>query len=337
MQTIHNISFREIEANGPPGRVLIFMPGIGTFKENYINHALAFKPLYSGIFLLDLPEQGSSGDWRIGVMAEQLREFIKTVDKESINRIDLIGHSAGSLAVLSFLLNHNSHSENILFSENSDALDNGLWNIPEMNMINSGFGSEFPELKKIGKIVLYAPPDSFNTVFKRRHIRALQKRSEKFLRIGLNVIVNKPTQLLRFLKQDRKVKLTLNKIGKPQYFNLVIQDHKRFLNYMARNRTVFEIYHSSSPEFRKLIQDSISRKQVLIQYGGNDWLLKPFKNSGSGYEDKIRIAPEIVIVRHKRLGHMLNKTSGSDINMNLQMVTNEHVLQTTKSFITNDL
>ncbi|MBE0676952.1 MAG: hypothetical protein IH591_20015, partial [Bacteroidales bacterium] len=329
------ISFASFNCEGESGKIMIFLPGIGTFKENYYSHALSFSQYYSKIYLLDLPEQGSKGNWQIGVMSDQLSEFIKAVDNESVEKIDLFGHSAGSLAVLSFLVNFNSRIENIILSE--VGANNGVLNFQsiERELLEMGFGTHTEEMRKISKVVLYAPPDSFNTVIKRKRLIFLGNRNRTYVKRLLNIMVNGPMLFLRFFSAIKYFRFRLDKSGKPQYFNLVVNNHVSFFSYIIRNRTIFEIFDAGSPELRRVIQNAFTGRDILIQYGSIDWLLKPWLQKITEFENNRRMTKQIVLVRHKLFGHMLNKRLRPDINMNLQMITSKKVIDVSKSYILN--
>ena len=66
-ENINGIEYFKLKGN-KPHKILIFMPGLGMYKENYISHLQNFINSYETIYCIDLPEQGSKYNWRIGNM-----------------------------------------------------------------------------------------------------------------------------------------------------------------------------------------------------------------------------------------------------------------------------
>ena len=330
---LNGISYSVSDTGLNCGRILIFMPGIGAFKESYIEHVSAFSDLYSAIYLVDLPGQGSVGEWQIGIMVEQLAELIRSFDSPEIDRIDLAGHSAGALAAITFLTNYNSRTEERL-AESIHVIEaeEALKNLP--SLAGTGFATSLPEVKKVRKLLLYAPPDSFDIVFDRIYSSGLSARSEKAFRRILNSVVNRPMLFLRLFSSSRYFRFRLDRSGKPSYFKLVINDHRRFLKYTSGYLTIFEIIRGVSPSERESILNMIAEKEILVQCGTNDWNVKPSLRRRRSYQDNIRISGNIKILMHRHLGHMLNRRRRPDINMNLQMVTNPDVIAESRVFIT---
>lgn len=330
---LNGIRYAASETGLDCGRILIFMPGIGAFKESYIEHVSSFSDLYSAIYLVDLPGQGSVGEWQIGIMVEQLAELIRSIDSPEIERIDLAGHSAGALAAITFLTNYNSWAEErILESTHVIEAEAALENLP--SLAGTGFATPLPEAKKVKKLLLYAPPDSFDIVFDRIYSTGLSAGSDKSLRRLLNLVVNRPMLLLRFFRSSRYFRFRLDRSGKPCYFRLVINDHRRFLRYTSGYLTIFEIIRGVSDTERESLLEMIAEKEILVQCGTNDWIVKPcLRRRRRSYQENIRISGSIKVVMHRHLGHMLNRRWRPDINMNLQMVTNPDVIAESRVFI----
>jgi pimeloyl-ACP methyl ester carboxylesterase len=329
---INGISYGFIETHNSSDRILIFLPGIGACKESYIEHISEFHDYYSMMYILDLPEQGSKGFWQIGVMVEMLAEFIGNIDTPLIRRIDLGGHSAGALAAFSFIANYNSRVEKRIMEavKSVDSTDK-IKSVTDLN--GTGFANPIPEMGKVENLLLYAPPDSFDYVFDRLYSIGLSKRSEKFVRKLLNVVVNRPMIFMRFFSATPYFRFRIDKSGRPQYFKLIINDYIRFLNYTSGYQTIFELFRFLDQAYRNKVIERLSEKQILIQYGSNDWVIKPFKKRTPGFSEGLKIADGINIVRHRFLGHMLNSRFRPDINLNLQMVLNQEVISESVRFI----
>ena len=84
----HN-DIRYLLVNGIQNKkALIFLPGLGAFKENYFEHALCLKNYYSAIYIFDLPEQGSKGSFTIGMMVRSgVISFSKSPEANTIRVI----------------------------------------------------------------------------------------------------------------------------------------------------------------------------------------------------------------------------------------------------------
>lgn len=329
---ISGISYGFIETSSTSDRILIFLPGIGAYKENYVDHILAFTPYYSKLFILDLPEQGSRGCWQIGVMVEQLAEFIRSIDSPGINRIDLAGHSAGALAAISFVANYNTLLEQRL-SEAVTSINSrtAITSMPSLE--GTGFATRFHETEKVSRLLLYAPPDSFDHVFDRLYSIGLSGKSEQFVRNMLNIVVNRSMLFLRLFGSSPYFSFRLDRSDKPQYFRLIINDHIRFLKYTSEYLTLFEVFQFMDKTDRDKLATILSEKRILVQYGSSDWIVKPFKKRVRSFVENIKIADSIKLERHKFLGHMLNHRFRPDINMNAQMVTNPEVISESIDFI----
>ena len=139
---------------------MIFLPGLGAYKENYIDFTYRISKKYQFIYILDLPQQGSKGNWTVGSMVDNLKEFLREKDNCSIKEIHLSGHSIGGVAILSFLTNPTENVENFILSQN-DLKD------PKISdkLLNLGFLEIIPETEKITKLFLYSPCDAFGNVF----------------------------------------------------------------------------------------------------------------------------------------------------------------------------
>jgi len=329
---INGISYGFIETGSASSRILIFLPGIGAYKESYIRHIKAFTHYYAKMFILDLPEQGSKGSWQIGYMVENLAEFIQSIDSSEISRIDLAGHSAGALAAISFLANYNTRVEQRL-SEAVTSISSGTAIKSMPSLEDTGFATRKPEAEKIRKLLLYAPPDSFDHVFDRLYSIGLAGKSEEFVRKMLNIVVNRSMLLMGFFSSSRYFRFRLDRSGKPQYFRLIINDHIRFLKYTSEYLTLFEVFHFMDKPEREKLAAILAEKQILVQYGSSDWIVKPFKKRIRDFGESLKIADSIKLVRHKFQGHMLNHRFRADINMNAQMVTNPGVISESIGFI----
>ena len=99
---VNGINYVAVKGNDNSDRILIFLPGIGSFKENYIKHLFKLRPYYKTLYSVDLPEQGSKRSWGIGNTVDNLKEFINIIDDNNIRSIHLSGHSVGALSAYSF-------------------------------------------------------------------------------------------------------------------------------------------------------------------------------------------------------------------------------------------
>lgn len=324
----NNISYFELEGKSDDYRILIFLPGIGAYKENYLDHLQYFAGLYSKIYALDLPQQGSKGLWTIGNMIDNLKEFIRWIDGSKITEIHLGGHSAGSLAIISFLVNYNQSIEQI-FAENSE---NKISRNIYSKLLSNGFTDSPPEADKVTKLFLYATPDSFNVVFSQKLSGKMKDWRKWTLKFCLDLVVNIPMKLLKIFTINTKTDFRFNGKSLVQFYGLLIENHREFLNYVSNYKTIFEIYWNVDHQFKALISNSIGERKVLIHYGSCDWLLKPWLKSRN-IERNYQFNNNIQIVRWNKLGHILRNRKRLDINMNQQMITNRNIIERTKLLI----
>ena len=64
-----------------------------------------------------------------------------------------------------------------------------------------------------------------------------------------------------------------------------------------------------------------------------DWLIKPFLKCKKRFLNDYGRVSNIKIVKHNYLGHMLNKNFSLDINLNSQMLINQHVLNESINYV----
>ncbi len=318
----NKIQYLSIRGNDNQNRILIFLPGIGAIKENYFVYAKSIAQNYNKTYILDLPEQGSKGKWTIGTMADNLREFIKEKDRDSIKEIHLAGHSAGAIAVLSFMYNYNSKIENYFI--------NNLAKESNKNIIFKkakaiGFIKTFTEKKKITRLILYAPIDEFEVVVSKKVIKIISKLNEYFLKIIFNFFVNLPMLIINKLGKYKYVKIKLSKNCKLQYFGLKINDTKSFFEYIYNYTTIFQLYQYFENNEKTQLSNVLTDKQIIIHYGSKDWLLKSLKRNKVKMLVNFRMHNEFEIIEHKKLGHLLANEFNLDINLNSQMLTNKNV------------
>lgn len=326
---INGINYFMISGHVSNGRVLIFLPGIGAYKENYCQHLAYFRDHYQYIYAIDLPEQGSKGVWSIKCMVDNLNEFIHYCDSNEIQCFHLSGHSIGALAVFSSIISYNNCYGNSLFYKTIESIkDNEKNDLLYLNelLFNKRLN------KKVSKLILYSPPNSFNIVLPKRIAGWIKTLNQSKVRRLLNFMVNFPMILLKKRKHKQFVDFKITKTGKPQYFNLVLNDHILFFDYIQNYKTVFELNEKNSYPFSELITNSIGTKKILIQYGLYDWVIKPFIGKNE-FERKYSIHSSIDIVSHKHIGHFLRKRYSIDINLNKQFITNKNVLEQTTEFI----
>lgn len=324
---IEGISYSRIEGTGTKNNILIFIPGIGTYRANYVSHLRSFIEYYSFIYILDLPEQGSKGSWRIGDMVDNLKEFIKEIDSTEITNIDLGGHSAGALAIISFLMNYNSKVEDFLIKENENK------NKFNEKLFEAGFTESFPESRKVNLVLMYCPPHSFNAVFPRSFSIVLKNKKASYIKNILDVVVNVPMRIIHWFQRNNDFKFSLEGSDLPYYYNLKLTDHQRFFDYVSKYETFFELYQKLNASNEKRVAEIISGKRIFIQTGGLDWLINSYRMNENLRSEFCKCQSEIKFKKHKLLGHLLRKKLRFDINLNNQMVTNKEVLSESKHFI----
>ncbi|WP_298238075.1 alpha/beta hydrolase [uncultured Algibacter sp.] len=323
----NTISYLEILGVKSINKVLIFLPGLGAYKENYIDFSKSFSNNYKSIYILDLPEQGSKGEWTIGNMVDNLKEFINRIDQSYISEIHLAGHSAGALAIVSFLCNMNTKVEEKLMQSRLKSID------ISSDIMAMGFGQIPKEAKKVTKLFLYSPCDSFANVFPKFFIKRFIKLSEsKAMRI-MNILINKPSYLLKLLTFKRKFNFQINLHNKPQYFGLVLNNHKTFFKYIYNYRCIFEIKEILNLKLEKQISDILNAKRIVLQFGRLDWLLISKNRCKKQMLSNFKICENIVIIEHKKLGHFLHKPFSLDLNLNNQMLINKNVIKMSLSHI----
>jgi pimeloyl-ACP methyl ester carboxylesterase len=314
----------------PGKRVLIFHPGIGAYKESYVRFLDRLAPYYSSIYCIDLPEQGSKGRWRIGVMTDNLRELVRLIDNENVDRIDLGGHSAGALAVLSFLLNYNSDTEQLIIdSLKVSSGETALNRILKEN----GFSNALPEIKKIRCAFLFSPPYSFDSVISNKLTVRLGSMSRGSLRRLMNFLVNYPLRLVGTLSTGKYFRFSVDRSNKVQFFRLTTDDHKSLMEYISGYITPFELYNHLDSENKQKLELALSNYKIVIQLGGNDWVAGNFIFQGNNREELFRIAPGIITHKHRLLGHLLRRRLSPDVNLNLQALTHGSVTRMTTSYI----
>ncbi len=265
-------------------------------------------------------------------MVDLLKEFIDIIANKTIKNIDLAGHSAGGIAAISYLLDYNSKVEFELMNLYSSKPDNLDKSINEV-LLNSGFASSREKYRKIRNIILYAPPDTFDIVFKKSISRRLIHAPQKFLYYTTNLFINYPIMFLGIFRSNPYFHFKINKQKKFQYFRLVVENHKIFFQYMSAYKTIFELYPNFNIELKKMVDEILSSKNIILQYGSHDWLIKPFFGRKTRIIKNFNIDDSILIIKHKYLGHMLNRKLKFDVNMNRQMLKNKDVIQATKNFI----
>lgn len=329
---IKGISFSQFNGENINGKVLIFLPGIGVVKENYILHLKSFISHYSQIYSIDLPEQGSNGSWCIGEMVNNLKIFINYIDNPNIKTIHLAGHSAGAVAIISFLLNYNVKVEQAL-----SKLNNHIENFKEIikEAKNLGFLKPIPETTKIEVLFLYSPPISFNNLLINKIANLTIIKNQILFKFILNFFVNIPMVIFKLFTSKRFVNFNLEKSNKPQYFNFVMKNHTRFLEYTKDYQTVFELSNNTIYNLHHDISELFIDKRILIQYGQIDWLLKFFLRRKNTLTNYYSISPKVDIIKHSYLGHFLRKKFHLDINLNNQMITNKSVIFKSINYILN--
>ncbi len=328
-ESINGISFLRIDGQINNGTILIFLSGIGTCKENYIDHLDSFKSYYETIYSMDLPEQGSKGNWTIGNHVNNLKEFIRILDNSTINKIHLAGHSAGALAIISFLVNYNCDVEYILMESGGEKENN---NEQTKKLEGAGFGQKVAEANKVDKLFLYAPPYSFNDVFPRTLSRFLGRQSQSFIKSLLNIFINRPMQFFQYFGKNEYFRFSINKTSQPQYFNLILSNYKAFFDYVSKYETIFEIYEKLDSKLKLDVSKRLEEKSILIQFGSLDWLLKPGIWRKADLENRLKMKANIKVIKHKYLGHVLNHKFRLDINLNHQMITNNTIIKISKEF-----
>lgn len=322
-KSINQICYYEIDGHGPGKKILIFLPGIGSKKENYIVHLNSFIACYETIYAIDLPEQGSKGEWRIGVMVDNLKEFIRLMVTDNDIKIDLAGHSAGALSILSFIFNYNGRIENYIL----DFMTTGSQDLSKtmFELKQHGFLSVPQEAKNVERLLLYSIPLYLNTRSIISLCNHLKNRDQKSVKKLLNWIVNYPLKLFRLLMKKPLVDFEISKSARVQYFNLLINDHHSFCDYISRYPTIFTFME------RKYIPESdinevVANRNILIQYGSFDWLSKHFSNNPDNPSTLFRFHEKVTVKKHFLLGHFLRKKLCLDVNLNTQMLTNQNVI-----------
>lgn len=323
-----DIDYYKIKGLSSCCRVLIFLPGLGAFKENYIEFLNNFKLDYSSIYCLSLPEQGSKGVWTVGFIVDNLKEFIEFINDSNENEIHISGHSIGALSCLSFIVNYNSESE---YELNQLDLNEVSLKKNQKNFIPN----EPKESLMVTKLILFSPPDSFKVVLPPKLINYLKNKSLKKIKKILNIFINSPQKFFGYFNTKSYFKFKKNKLGNAQYFNLVVKDYNKIFEYVLRYNTIFELYKYSDFSFKSRVNNIVSNKQIIIHYGAFDWLLKPYFKRRIEIESNFNLNNSIRICRYKSLGHLLNRKNSLNINLNNQMITNKKVISYTKHFINN--
>lgn len=326
---LSNISYLQIKGKEKQSKVLIFLPGLGAYKENYIRYAESLAPNYKSVYILDLPEQGSKGEWTIGNMVDNLKEFIRKIDVSSISEIHLAGHSAGAVAIISFLCNMNKTIENVLLNSNREAIKTNV----SSNLIEMGFGQSPMESKKVTKLFLYSPCDSFANVFPKFFVKQLMQLNEKKAMWIMDVLINMPSRLLKRITFKKKFNFQINPSKKPQYFRLVLNNHKAFFNYIYNYKCIFELKEMLDSKLREQINETLSKKRIVIQFGSFDWLLISKNRCKREMLNNFKVCNNIEIIEHNNLGHFLYKPFSLDLNLNNQMLINSSVINTSLNYI----
>ena len=325
---IKGINFSQLKGKSNNGKILIFLPGIGALKENYSQHLQAFLNSYSSIYSINLPEQGSVGNWSIGTMVENLKTFISYIDNPNINIIHLAGHSAGAIAVLSFLINYNTTVENNFISKKTPTNCN-----PADKIKKEIYIKQIPESKKVEKIVLYSPPTSLKNEKTKKIILSKITRNQTVVRFTLNLFVNFPMMLFKPFTSGEKTNFKIEKSNKPQYYFFIMDNYRRFLDYTLNYQTIFELVSDPTNINISDIYKALNNKNILIQYGSFDWLIKFFLIRNRSLANLYNISPNVKIVKHTWLGHFLRKKYHLDINLNNQMITNSKVIKESLKFL----
>jgi pimeloyl-ACP methyl ester carboxylesterase len=311
-------------------RVLVFLPGIGTFKENYIRHLQSFTSYYEFIYAIDLPEQGSKGQWSIGEMVENLAIVIKAEILPAYQCIHLAGHSAGSIAVLSYMFNYNKRAEACISKNmvHSFSADEAIAEAKKHGFLSPPIGTELIE-----KLFLYATPTSFVSYssIKKRIVSALGNQS--LFKFVLNAFVNYPMLVMKKFTSDRTINFLLDKQGRAQFYNLVLSDHHRFFHYVEGYYTIFDLYKEAKARTRKEIDKTLQQFDTVLQYGSDDKLIKFFLRKKEKLRDYYQISSKIRLIEHQSLGHLLLEGKGFVVNMNSQVLTNKKVNSTTIKYI----
>lgn len=326
----NGLSILEAKGRGLSNKILIFLPGIGAYKENYISHVINFIPFYRKLFIIDLPEQGSKGKWRIGTTADNLKEFLVHISNEC-ESIDLGGHSAGALASIACILNYDSTIE----KEIIDCYNGTNFKAAALNTFlkDSNFGKPTVVFKKLKNIFLYAPPDTFDIVFKRSHSQMLGRLKEHTVKRILDIFLNAPMKIMGLLTLHNKVTFKFTSQDKPQFFALVVKDYQDFFHYVNHYPTIFELLPHLENDLQKRIQKALKGKRILIQYGSFDWLIKPFGKRKKSITESFSYLPNTTIHKIKFCGHILSKRFNPDVNMNSQMVAHKEIIMNSIHFI----
>lgn len=322
----NNISSLEISGKNLKDKVLIFYPGLGAYKENYIAFSESLASNYKSVYILDLPEQGAKGEWTIGNMVDNLKEFINKIDNENLSEIHLAGHSAGAVAIISFLCNMDRAIEDIFLNSNNKISMSS-------SLIEMGFGQLPLESKKVTKLFLYSPCDSFANVFPKFLVKQLMRLNEKRAMQVMNILINKPSRFLKTLTLNKKFNFKINTNKKPQYFRLVLKNHKAFFNYIYNYKCIFELNEILDNKLRKRINNALSSKQIVIQFGSFDWLLISKNRCKKEMLNNFKVCSNVEIIEHNKLGHFLGKPFSLDLNLNNQMLINKSVINTSLNYI----
>lgn len=335
-------------------KVCIFLPGLGAFKENYIHLAEYFRSFYEQIFILDLPQQGSTGKWRIGTICDHLKFFIEK-KVNSNTEITLAGHSAGAYSILYFMLGYSGKLENYLIehasAHNTDkTLADGEAQLPSTLSEDFSRRLEYINHLKVNRILLYAPPDQLRQALPYILLSKLYPLKNKTVGTLLNILVNYPQAFLN-LFHSGYIKFNFSAVSNRnhhiRFLGLKVEDHKTLLDYLTQVPDISQYINflesilqneKKAPDNTlyqviRLTRNKISSIKKQLHYGTTDWIVRSFPNRESSYTHTFKYYDPIQIIRHKGLGHKLSKRYSVDFNLNLQFINNKDVMHQSLSFI----
>jgi pimeloyl-ACP methyl ester carboxylesterase len=327
------LKFGGQDDNGP---LMLVLPGIGAFKENYITFAEQLAPYYSKGLILDLPQQGSKGRWRLGDMTELVDQLLQ---REGTARpLLLVGHSAGGAAALSHHLGINrdveehliSHSEIVeqLLAGSQKSTITGLTDFS--NLLESKLDTAMKrQPQRAAKLILCAPPYNFATVFPPSLNKYLREWSSESLALLINLLTNLPFKMMSHFTKMR-FKAPGIRLFDTNYFSLTIDDHQEFVEYILDAIHPMMLLSLMQQLGFPQAKDSKQVEKLLI-YGKKDWLVR---GNTKWYQEKFSPLPSCEILSLKDAGHIFIENSIMDVNINTQFLRHGEFLDAVKSFIT---
>tara|TARA_Y100000310_G_scaffold281722_1_gene302400 strand:+ start:34256 stop:36472 length:2217 start_codon:yes stop_codon:yes gene_type:complete len=125
-----------------PKKGIVFVPGAA---RSYVQfETIIYRLVLEGyrVCAFDLPSQGSSGKWKLGLMSVYIYACVRYIRQKGVTEVGVMGHSTGAMAILYALAGYNEKLEQYIMDVATNYIDT-------LKFINDKIADELEELNKI--------------------------------------------------------------------------------------------------------------------------------------------------------------------------------------------